>query len=146
MGTNCRIRNRNQVSGGRPEARAPDRKFTNASRIRSLRLHVRATILLLLPLAAMGCATSSEVGLFQIQPQRPVEQLEAEARAAVPPIESGPKRESELVDLASLDPTLRFDIRYAGTNNFMGTPFYRQAKAWLQRPAAEALLLAHRQL
>ncbi len=28
----------------------------------------------------------------------------------------------------------------------MGTPFYRQAKAYLQRPVAEALLLAHKQL
>ena len=146
METNRRIRNRNRVSGGRPKARAPYRKLMNAFRIQSVRLHVRATILLLLPLAAMGCAASPEVGLFRIRPQRPVQQLEAEARAAVPPIESGPKREPELVDLASVDPTLRFDIRYAGTNNFMGTPFYRQAKAWLQRPAADALLLAHRQL
>ncbi len=146
MGMNRRIRNRNQVSGGRPETRPPDRELIKASIFRSVRLQVRAIVLLLLPLAAMGCAASSEADLFRIRPQRPVQQLEAEARAAVPPIESGPMREPELVDLASLDPTLRFDIRYAGTNNFMGTPFYRQAKAWLQRPAAEALLLAHKQL
>ena len=146
MGMNCRIRNRNQVSGGRPEARPAARELIKATKFRSVRLYVLASILLLLPLAAMGCAASSEAGLFRIRPQRPVQQLEAEARAAVPPIESGPMREPELVDLASLDPTLRFDIRYAGTNNFMGTPFYRQAKAWLQRPAADALLLALRQL
>ena len=146
MGMNCRIRNRNQVSGSRPETRPPGRELIKASKFRSVRLHVLATILLVLPLAAVGCAASSEADLFRIRPQRPVQQLEAEARAAVPPIESGPMREPELVDLASLDSTLRFDIRYAGTNNFMGTPFYRQAKAWLQRPAADALLLAHRQL
>jgi D-alanyl-D-alanine dipeptidase len=50
------------------------------------------------------------------------------------------------VDLATLDPTLRFDIRYATTNNFLGSVFYGRARAFLQRPAAEALLRVQRQL
>ena len=83
---------------------------------------------------------------FRIQPQRPVAELRAEALAATPPVETGPSRQSDLVDLATLDPTIRFDIRYATTNNFMGTPMYSQARAFLQRPAAEALLRAHRAL
>ena len=66
--------------------------------------------------------------------------------ASLPPVEEGEKRRPELVDLSLLHPGLRFDIRYAGTNNFMGTPFYRQAKAYLQRPAAEALVAAHEEL
>ena len=100
----------------------------------------------MLPLAILGCDPPSEVNPFRIQPQRPVEQLKVEALAAIPPVEEGEKLQSELVDLAPLDPGLRFDIRYAGSNNFMGTPFYRQAKAYLQRPAAEALIAAHKEL
>jgi D-alanyl-D-alanine dipeptidase len=55
-----------------------------------------------------------------------------------PPIESGPRRPSDLVDLAS-DPGIKLDIRYATTNNFMGFALYESPKAYLQRPAAEAL-------
>jgi D-alanyl-D-alanine dipeptidase len=35
------------------------------------------------------------------------------------------------------------DIRYAGTNNFMGEVFYSSPRALLQRPAAEAVVRAH---
>ncbi len=105
-----------------------------------------AAPLLSVCLAAAGCGGSSEEQPFRIQPERPVSQLEVEARLASPPPKAAGARSSALVDLATLDPTLGFDIRYAGSNNFMGTPFYRQAKAYLQRPAAEALLAAHRSL
>ena len=114
------------------------------SRLCSIRFQVTSS--LVLPLAILGCDPPSEVNPFRIQPQRPVEQLEIEALAAVPPVEEGEKRRPELVDLSLLHPGLRFDIRYAGSNNFMGTPFYRQAKAYLQRPAAEALMAAHKEL
>ena len=60
-----------------------------------------------------------------------------------PPKESGQFREPALVEIAQLDPTVRLDIRYASTNNFLGRPVYSQAKAFLQRPAAEALVRAH---
>jgi D-alanyl-D-alanine dipeptidase len=83
---------------------------------------------------------------FRIRPVRPIAELRAEALAATPPAEPAPRRASDLVDLATLDPTIRFDIRYATTNNFMATPMYSEAKAFLQRPAAEALLKAHRAL
>ena len=100
----------------------------------------------MLPLAIVGCDPSSEVLPFRIQPQRPVEQLEVEALAATPPVEQGQRLRPDLVDLSLLDSELRFDISYAGSNNFMGTPFYRQAKAYLQRPVAEALVAAHKDL
>src|SRR5262245_27217531 len=64
----------------------------------------------------------------------------------VPPKESGQFREADLIDVATLDPTIRLDIRYATTNNFLHRPVYAQAKAFLQRPAAEALLRAQRSL
>ena len=58
----------------------------------------------------------------------------------------GPLLKPDLVELVTLDPGLRLDIRYAATNNFLGHPVYRQARAFLQRPAAEAVVRAHRQL
>lgn len=87
-----------------------------------------------------------EGSVFRITPVRPVDQLRREALAATPPAETGDFRPSELVELTRLDPSLRLDIRYAGTANFMGTPFYDEARAFLQRPAAEAAVRAHRAL
>lgn len=65
--------------------------------------------------------------------------LRQKALAATPPPEPGVKGPSRLVDLAGVDPTLGFDIRYAGTNNFMGQQIYEEPGAFLQKPAAEAL-------
>jgi D-alanyl-D-alanine dipeptidase len=50
------------------------------------------------------------------------------------------------VDLGSLDPTLRLDIRYATDRNFLGTPLYPEARAFLRATVAQALLRAHRAL
>jgi len=83
---------------------------------------------------------------FRIEPVRDVEELRVEAIAASPPVEEGVFRESELVDLTSLDPTIRLDIRYATMNNFMNAVFYEDARALLQRPGAEAVARAHRAL
>ena len=63
-----------------------------------------------------------------------------------PPRETGNFRKPDLVEIVKLDATIRLDIRYATTNNFMGRPVYRQARAFLQRPAAEALVRAHQSL
>ena len=83
---------------------------------------------------------------FHITPLHPVEELRAEALKAQPPHEEGSFRKPDLVELVKLDPTIKLDIRYATTNNFLGTPVYTQARAFLQRPAAEALLRAHHEL
>lgn len=63
-----------------------------------------------------------------------------------PPVEAGPFRPPDLAELAVLDPTIRLDVRYARSDNFLGRPVYREARAFLQRPAAEALVRAHRKL
>ncbi len=68
------------------------------------------------------------------------------AQAAAPPLEEGSFRPPDLVELAPLDPGIRLDIRYATARNFVGRPVYTEARAFLQRPAAEALLRAHRSL
>lgn len=63
-----------------------------------------------------------------------------------PPRERGEFREPDLVEIAALDPSIRLDIRYATANNLVGRPVYPEARAFLQRPAAEALVRAHRGL
>jgi D-alanyl-D-alanine dipeptidase len=83
---------------------------------------------------------------FRIRPLRPITEIRREAYRAQPPKETGEFRTPDLVDLATLDATIKLDIRYATTNNFLSTAFYTSAKAYLQRPAALALLRVHRQL
>ena len=108
----------------------------------------RIIVLLLLglcsPLCAPGLAAQSDPSRqgFTITPVKPVAELRNEALAAQPPQESG-KRKPDLVELVNIDPTIRLDIRYASTNNFMQTPFYTQARAFMQRPAAEAVVHAN---
>ncbi len=82
---------------------------------------------------------------FRIKPLRPITELRTLAASAQPPAEEG-KREADLVELSSLDPDIKYDIRYATSNNFMGVPFYRQPRALMQRPAAEAVARAARAL
>jgi len=60
-----------------------------------------------------------------------------------PPSGCNPCRASDLVELVKLDSTIKLDIRYATDNNFMGKPVYPEPRAFLQRPAAEALVSAH---
>jgi D-alanyl-D-alanine dipeptidase len=62
------------------------------------------------------------------------------------PKEKGNFRQPELVELVKLDPTIKLDIRYATSNNFLGRPVYQEARAFLQRPAAEALKRVNRKL
>ncbi|GMR22075.1 MAG: hypothetical protein BMS9Abin37_0403 [Acidobacteriota bacterium] len=83
---------------------------------------------------------------FRIEPLRPVEELREEALAASLPEQQGDFREPDLVEPVTLDATIRLDVRYATTNNFMGSVFYDEPRAFLQRPAAEALVRAHQAL
>lgn len=63
-----------------------------------------------------------------------------------PPLETGPFRTSDLVEVATLDPTIRLDVKYATKDNFAKRAVYEEARIFLQRPAAEALVRAHRAL
>lgn len=87
-----------------------------------------------------------EGAVFKIIPRAPIDSLRRTAMAAVPPHEEGVFKDVDLVDLTSLDETIKLDIRYATRDNFMDEVFYTQARAFLQRPAAEALLSAHQSL
>ena len=83
---------------------------------------------------------------LRITPVRSVAELMKEALSAQPPQENGDFVQSDLVELRKLDPTVRLEVRYATTNNFLGARFYTQPRAFMQRPAAEALVRAHRNL
>src|SRR5882724_13159350 len=105
-------------------------------------------------LALAGCASTvaprehltDAAQFFHINPVRPVAELLPLALAATPPVEPGEFRPADLVELTTLDPTIKLDIRYATTRNFLSTPLYSQARAFMQRPAAEALVRAHHAL
>src|SRR5450756_2540162 len=99
----------------------------------------------LLGVALLPCGWAQDGG-FRIAPLRPMEELRAEALKARPPVEQGAFRDSDLVELVKLDATIRLDVRYATANNFLGTPVYSQGRAFLQRPAAEAVVQANREL
>ncbi len=83
---------------------------------------------------------------FRIKPRRPLAELRREALSASPPREEGEFRRPDLVELTALEPGIKLDVRYATDNNFLSTPFYTSARAFLQRPAAEALVRVHKGL
>jgi zinc D-Ala-D-Ala dipeptidase len=95
--------------------------------------------------ASRAAETAPSATTFRIQPLRPIDELRREALAAEPPVENGLEA-PDLVDVQPLDPAIKLDIRYATTNNFLGTKIYDEPRAFLQRPAAQALVRAHRAL
>jgi D-alanyl-D-alanine dipeptidase len=68
--------------------------------------------------------------------------LVAGCGAEGPPKEQGVFRQPDLVELVRLDPTIHLDVRYATADNFLGRPVYPEARIFLQRPAAEAVVRA----
>jgi len=70
------------------------------------------------------------------------------APAAKPPVATGTLAQAKLVDIRTLAPDIAEDIKYAGSDNFVGTPVdgYAAAKCYLLRPAAVALAKVERDL
>ncbi|MDP1830992.1 MAG: M15 family metallopeptidase [Geothrix sp.] len=97
-------------------------------------------------LVATALASQAPSAPAQSSPDRPLEQLIAEAQVAVPPVFPRTRRAPDLVEVPTLDPTIRLDLRYATRDNFLHTPVYGEAKAFLQRPVAEALARVNRAL
>ena len=85
-------------------------------------------------------------GIFRVPPVKNLDDLRQQALNAVPPKETGDFRSTDLVELNARDASIKLDIRYATKNNFLGEPIYTQARAFMQRPAAEALQRAHEKL
>jgi D-alanyl-D-alanine dipeptidase len=91
-------------------------------------------------------AGTNPANFFHVTLKRPLEEIRAEAMNAKPPREAGKFRTPDLVELTKLDAGIHLDIRYRQTNNFLSAPVYSQSRAFLQRPAAEALLRALHEL
>jgi D-alanyl-D-alanine dipeptidase len=53
---------------------------------------------------------------------------------------------AQLVDLRSVDPTIRLDLRYATTNNFMRRPLYKQPRCLLKAIVAKQLAAVQKDL
>jgi D-alanyl-D-alanine dipeptidase len=83
-------------------------------------------------------------GVFRVTPAHDVEELRKQALADRPPVQNAALHKPDLVELALLDSTIKLDIRYASANNFLSTPLYSEARAFMQRPAAEAVVRANR--
>ena len=83
---------------------------------------------------------------FKIKPVKPISEIRKSIDEATPPRELGEFKQSDLVELVKLDPKIQLDIRYATDNNFMGATFYSRPAAYMQRPAAEALVRVHKKL
>jgi D-alanyl-D-alanine dipeptidase len=105
----------------------------------------RMTAGALLALLAACAATSPRYPVPAL-PVAKLEQLRTDALRAAPPVENGEFRANELVELVTLDPSLKLDVRYAGSDNFLRAPIYPEARVFLQRPAAEAVVRANRAL
>jgi D-alanyl-D-alanine dipeptidase len=54
--------------------------------------------------------------------------------------------DKRLVDVTSVDPTIRLDVRYATANNILKRQLYPVARVYLRAPAARALADAQREL
>lgn len=85
-------------------------------------------------------------GQLRVTPLAPVADLLKRAMTESPPKETGDFRPAELVELTSLDRSIHLEIRYATTNNFLSSVFYAEARAFLQRPAADAVARAQKAL
>jgi D-alanyl-D-alanine dipeptidase/CubicO group peptidase (beta-lactamase class C family) len=83
---------------------------------------------------------------FRITPRRPLAELRRELAAAPAQPPAGGTRAPDLVDLRGLDARLRFDIKYATSDNFLGTEVYERSSPMLQRDAAAGLCRALEQL
>lgn len=118
----------------------PDRGFYQAERVtfvRNAEGHITGVRIGEVEFPRLPTASDGEV--FRLHPLKSISVLRAEAMLSRPPNQSSQLRSPDLVDVPTLDPTIKLDIRYATTQNFMGTRFYEQPRALLQRPAAEAL-------
>ena len=85
-------------------------------------------------------AGDNPANFYHVTPTAPVAQLREKALKLSPPTEPGPFREPEIVEIVNLDASFHLEIRYARYDNFLSSPVYTQARAFMQRPAAEALV------
>tara|TARA_B100000029_G_scaffold64526_1_gene57753 strand:- start:2625 stop:4094 length:1470 start_codon:yes stop_codon:yes gene_type:complete len=84
--------------------------------------------------------------LFTITPVQEISKIREIALSASPPSLDSTESHLYLVEVSELDKTIKLDIRYASTNNFMQSKFYKNARAFLNEDAAKNLIRANEEL
>lgn len=83
---------------------------------------------------------------FQFRSGLNWETLKQQAKAAMPPTETGTFLTPDLVSVTAMDNAIQVDVRYGKDNNKTGVSLYDGEQAFLQRPAAEALARVQQKL
>ena len=83
---------------------------------------------------------------FYIIPIKEISELREISKNSNPPILDSLESHKKLVDLKKLDDEFQLDIRYASTNNFMRSKFYKNERAFFNKSAADRLIEAKNDL
>ena len=83
---------------------------------------------------------------FYIIPIKEISELREISKNSNPPILDSLESHKKLVDLKKLDDEFQLDIRYASTNNFMRSKFYKNERAFFNMSAADKLIEAKNEL
>ncbi len=83
---------------------------------------------------------------FYIIPIKEISELREISKNSNPPILDSLDSHKKLVDLKKLDDEFQLDIRYASTNNFMRSKFYKNERAFFNMSAADRLIEAKNDL
>ncbi len=83
---------------------------------------------------------------FYIIPIKDISELREISKNSNPPILDSLDSHKKLVDLKKLDDEFQLDIRYASTNNFMRSKFYKNERAFFNMSAADRLIEAKNEL
>ena len=83
---------------------------------------------------------------FYIIPIKEISELREISKNSNPPTLDSLDSHKKLVDLKKLDDEFQLDIRYASTNNFMRSKFYKNERAFFNINAADRLIEAKNEL
>jgi len=83
---------------------------------------------------------------FYIIPIKEISELREISKNSNPPILDSLDSHKKLIDLKKLDDEFQLDIRYASTNNFMRSKFYKNERAFFNMSAADRLIEAKNDL
>lgn len=115
-----------------------------------MRIIIFSVLFLIFIYSLSGCQNSATSAKLEIIATNPTDSPQTNANTLLTPTPTPQKEESKkkdgLVELAKLDDTIKLDIRYATKNNFVGREIYKEARAFLQSPAADAVVRIHQNL
>ena len=83
---------------------------------------------------------------FYITPIKEISELRKISKNSKPPTLDSLDSHKKLIDLKKLDEEFKLDVRYASTNNFMRSKFYKNERAFFNMSAADRLIEAKNDL